>query len=105
MCFRHISIDAFASLKHVNDVKRVYDIACVYHKTFLYINLLPSLYDFMSDFLKKSHSALSLYMYISLMSTPCKLIFYCFNGMTQYTFCALEKYLLYKFCALEKRLL
>ena len=36
---------------------------CVYHSTFLH--LLPSMYDFMSDFIKKSNCALSLYMYIS----------------------------------------
>ena len=31
---------------------------------YTFLHLLPSIYDFMSEFIKKSHSALSLYMYI-----------------------------------------
>ena len=40
---------------------------CVYHGRFLH--LLPSIYDFISDFTKKYHSALSLYKYISHVHT------------------------------------
>ena len=44
---------------------------CVFHSTFLHLSAF--MYYFMSYFIKKSHYALSLYMYcISLMSTPCK---------------------------------
>ena len=39
---------------------------CVYHNTFLH--LLPSMYD-LSEFIKKTHSALWLHVYISHVDT------------------------------------